>query len=429
MHFRYELDDRPGWGALLLFGLQWLAVTIPPIIVIGRVVAGLQGHNVDPIFYLQELFVVIAVVLLVQVLWGHQLPLVVGPATVLLIGIISTFERGSATINGSLIIGGALLAILAGVGLFGHLKRLFTPRVIVVILMLIAFTLAPTILSLVTASEPVPASINLVFAVLFTLAIFLANGLLKGIWKSTLAIWSMLAGSLIYYLFFRSLGASVGHLATFAFPGWPAAEIGLPDPGALVAFLICFLALSINDLGSIQSVGTLLKAGGMEKRITRGVLTTGVGNVLAGFFGVIGPVNFSLSPGVIAATGVASRYALVPAAAGLMILAFSPLAIGLISSVPAPVIGAILIYIMTAQIAAALLMVMESRAAGSFDDGLIIGLPLMLGTVVAFLPPEIATQLPAGLRPIATNGFVVGVLAVLILEHLVYRRNSGQVMR
>lgn len=117
------------------------------------------------------------------------------------------------------------------------------------------------------------------------------------------------------------------------------------------------------------------------------------------------------------------------AAAGLMVLAFSPLAIGLISSVPAPVIGAILIYIMTAQIAAALLMVMESRAAGSFDDGLIIGLPLMLGTVVAFLPPEIATQLPAGLRPIATNGFVVGVLAVLILEHLVYRRNRGQVAR
>ncbi|MEG3069780.1 MAG: solute carrier family 23 protein [Candidatus Syntrophopropionicum ammoniitolerans] len=295
--------------------------------------------------------------------------------------------------------------------------------------MLIAFTLRPTILNLVTTSEPVPAAINLVFAVLFTLAIFLANGLLKGIWKSTLAIWSMLAGSLIYYLFFKSFGATVGHLRPFSFPGWPAAEIGLPDPGVLVAFLICFLALSINDLGSIQSVGTLLKAGEMEKRITRGVFTTGAGNVLAGFFGVIGPVNFSLSPGVIAATGVASRYALVPAAAGLMVLAFSPLAIGLISSVPAPVIGAILIYIMTAQIAAALLMVMESRAAGSFDDGLIIGLPLMLGTVVAFLPPEIATQLPAGLRPIATNGFVVGVLAVLILEHLVYRRNRGQVAR
>ncbi|MEG3069778.1 MAG: hypothetical protein RQM92_02085 [Candidatus Syntrophopropionicum ammoniitolerans] len=71
MHFRYELDDRPGWGELLLFGLQWLAVTIPPIIVIGRVVAGMQGNNVDPISYLQGLFVVIAAVLLVQVLWGR----------------------------------------------------------------------------------------------------------------------------------------------------------------------------------------------------------------------------------------------------------------------------------------------------------------------------------------------------------------------
>ncbi len=424
MHFRYGLNDRPGWGELLLFGLQWLAVSIPPIIVIGRVVAALQGDSADPVSYLQKLFVIIAALLLAQIFWGHQLPLVVGPSTVLLIGVISTFDRGAAAINASTMIGGAFLAILAGAGLFGRLKKLFTPRVIVVILMLIAFTLAPTILNLVTAVGSVPPATNLFFAVVFTLIIFLANGLLKGILKSTLAIWAMLAGSFAYYWLFKSYSMPAGSLAPFAFPGWPAPTVTVPDAGALAAFLICFLALSINDLGSIQSVGALLKAGNMEKRITRGVLTTGIGNVLAGFFGVIGSVNFSLSPGIIAATGCASRYALAPAAAGLLLLAFSPLAIGLISGIPAPVIGAILIYIMTAQIAAALLLVTESRAAAAYNDGLIIGLPLMLGTVIAFLPPDVAVQLPVGLRPIVTNGFVIGVLAVLILEHLVYRSNA-----
>ncbi|MGI6487480.1 MAG: uracil-xanthine permease family protein [Syntrophothermaceae bacterium] len=420
MHFKYGLDDRPAWGELLLFGLQWLAISIPSIIIIGKVVAVLQGGSADPIVYLQKLFLVIGLVLLVQIFWGHQLPLVVGPATVLLIGIISSLERGSAVINASIIIGGGILALLAVSGLFKRLIKLFTPRVITVILMLIAFTLAPTILNLMVGTAPVSGSANFSFAILLTLAIFIANGLLKGIWKSTLAIWSMLVGSLVYYWFFP-LYTAPQNLAGLALPGNLLPALALPDLGVLVAFLICFLALAINDLGSIQSVGTLLKAGQMEKRITKGVTVTGAGNVLAGFFGVIGPVNFSMSPGVIAATGCASRYALVPAAIGLLFLAFSPLTIGFISSVPSPVIGAIMVYIMTAQIAAALLLVLESRAASAFDDGLIIGLPLMLGTIVAFLPPDITAQFPAGLRPIITNGFVVGVLAVLILEHLVYR--------
>ena len=82
MHFKYGLDDRPVWGELLLFGLQWLAISIPSIIIIGKVVAVLQGGSADPIVYLQKLFLVIGLVLLVQI-FCHQLPLVVGPATVL----------------------------------------------------------------------------------------------------------------------------------------------------------------------------------------------------------------------------------------------------------------------------------------------------------------------------------------------------------
>jgi len=78
---------------------------------------------------------------------------------------------------------------------------------------------------------------------------------------------------------------------------------------------------------------------------------------------VIGPVNFSLSPGVIAATGCASRFALVPAGIALALMAASPLAIGYLSSIPGPVIGVVLAYVMTAQIAAGLMV--GRRAARS----------------------------------------------------------------
>jgi xanthine/uracil permease len=192
------------------------------------------------------------------------------------------------------------------------------------------------------------------------------------------------------------------------------------EPSLLLSFLICFLALSINDLGSIQSVGELLKLDNMPGRITRGITLTGLANVLSGFMGVVGPVNFSLSPGVIASTGCASRFTLIPTALGLLILSFLPVAIAFMKSIPSVIIGALLIYVMCSQIAAGMLMAFSRKQFG-FEDGLVIGLPIMLGIIVAFFPAEAISTMPASLRPILGNGFVVGVLAVMFLEHVVYR--------
>ncbi|MDD2422125.1 MAG: solute carrier family 23 protein [Heliobacteriaceae bacterium] len=419
MNFQYGIDDHPGWKKLLLFSLQWLVVSIPPIIIIGRIIPSLQNSGIDPVVYLQKLFLITAIIMLAQVLLGHRLPLVVGPATVLLIGILASTGRTSAAINSAVIIGGVLLALLGITGLFSYLKRLFTPRVIAVILMLIAFTLSPTILQLMLG-EPAVGHANLTFAILLTLAIFVAHRFLTGIWKSTLAVWAMLAGSLLFYGLFGTGSQFGDNLAALAVPSFGLPALALPDAGMLLAFLFCFLALAVNDLGSIQSVGVLLNADKMDERITRGVSITGLGNILSGLAGIIGPVNFSLSPGIIASTGCASRFALVPAAIALLGLAFSPLAIGIMGSIPPPVIGAVLLQIMTAQIAASLMLIRETQATKSFNDGLIIGLPLMLGTIVSFLPPDVVALFPAGLRPVITNGFVVGVFTVLLLAHCVY---------
>jgi uracil permease len=386
--------------------------------------AGLYGGSAIP--YLQKLFLLTALVLLVQLYLGHKLPLVIGPATVLLIGVLASLDAGFGAINASVLVGGLLLAGLAAAGLFEHLKRLFTPRVIAVVLMLIAFTLAPIILNLITdGGGTVPATHTFLFALAFALALFIANGLLKGIWKSTLALWAIILGTPAYVALFGVVPLPPEGTALLAFPGDLLAPLTVPDIGVLAAFLICFLALAINDLGSIQSVGGLLGADAMDGRVNRGMTVTGLGNAAAGLTGVIGPVNFSLSPGVIAATGCASRFALVPAGVALGLMAASPLAIGYLGSIPGPVIGVVLAYVMAAQIAAGLMLGQESSAVGTFDEGLIVGIPLLLGTVVAFLPPAVAAGFPATVRPLIANGFVVGVITVLVLEHIVYRRQQN----
>ncbi len=424
MKLIYGIDDKPKPAGLLIFSLQWLAVSVPAILIIGKVVAGISGAPFIP--YLQKLFLITALVLIVQLYLGHKLPLVLGPATVLLIGIVASLDAGFGAINASLLIGGLILAGIAAAGLFQYLARLFTPRVITVVLLLIAFTLAPVILDLIIdGGGMVPSTHAFVFAIAFTLILFIANGFLKGMWKSTLAFWGIIIGSVAYIAIFGAVPLPPEGTALLALPTDFLGPLAMPDIGVLAAFLICFLALAINDLGSIQSVGGLLKADNMGERVKRGVIVTGLGNALAGLTGVIGSVNFSLSPGVIAATKCASRFALVPMGVVLMLIATSPLVIGYLSSIPGPVIGVVLAFVMVAQISAGLMLGQENNAVKTFDEGLIIGVPLLLGTIVAFLPDTVAAAFPAIVRPLITNGFVVGIVAVLILEHIAYRKRSN----
>ena len=191
------------------------------------------------------------------------------------------------------------------------------------------------------------------------------------------------------------------------------------DGGMIVAFLFSYVALLINDVGSIQALGGILEADDMQKRCRRGVGVTGLFNIAAGAMGVIGPVNYSMSPGVIASSSCASRYALIPAGVGLVVCAFVPELIAVMSAIPNTVIGVILLYLMGTQLAAAFAMMTSSGQANVFEDCLIIGLPVMAALIFGNIPMAI---IPEVLRPIVGNGFVMGVILVILLEHVIVRR-------
>ncbi|MCK7476965.1 MAG: hypothetical protein M0C28_05130 [Candidatus Moduliflexus flocculans] len=110
----------------------------------------------------------------------------------------------------------------------------------------------------------------------------------------------LVLGSLAYYIVFppaeslypadvRLFAGFLHHLTDPVF-----------EPGTIIAFLLCFFALSVNDIGSVQAVVPLLNPPDMHRRVTRGLTVTGLMNIAAGGLGVVGPVNFSLSPGLIA---------------------------------------------------------------------------------------------------------------------------------
>jgi Xanthine/uracil permeases len=419
---KYNINTKLKILPLLMYGLQWWVVAVPSIIVMGLVVAKLH-FGVDiaaQTLYMQKLFGITGVSLIIQIFWGHRLPLVIGPASVLLIGVLSSISSGVSAIYTGILIGGVLVSCIAFSGMLNKLQSIFTPRVITVILLLVAITITPVIINLLFSDKD-HQLFNLIFSLIFVISLLITNKLLKGIWKATTLVWGILIGTGICFLVtgipsFNTTESLIHPEHTKLFIRFET------NAGVILSFIFCSLALIVNELGSIQSVGHMLKADKMPIRTTKGVGITGLMNIAAGFFGVIGPIDFSTSPGIISATGCASRYPLLPAGIGLILCAFFPTVVSGLLYIPGVVMGTLLLYVMTSQMAASLQMLVSELAVKDYQSGVVIALPVMVTILISFAPAEVMNQLPTILRPIAGNGFVMGVITVFIMEHLIFRK-------
>ena len=405
MEFRYSLNDRPSFGAMFLYGLQWLMICIP--VVLTSTFVAPEGQM---LFFTQKLFAIMGVTMIVNALWGHRMPLIAGPAAVLLMGVLAAATQGSGvqSIYPSMAVGGVLIALLAAFGLMKRVQSLFTPRIVVAIVVLISFTMVKPIVGMVFAEQE-HQMLAMIFALVLVVSMAVANNLLRGVWKSMVVL-----GSLFYY---AVVGMPEKLVSDSVAPQLFVDGVEI-DAGVIIAFIFCYVALFINQVGSVQSLGEFVGAGDMEQRQKRGMIVQGVMNVVSGAMGVLGPVDYSLSPGVVASTGCASRYTVLPAAAFMILLAFFPDVVALLLTIPQPVMGVVLLYLMATQVAAGLHLIEGTSAVRSFKDGLVLAIPIMFTLILSFAPQSALVTVPSLLRPIVGNGFVMGIIIILLLEHI-----------
>ena len=100
---------------------------------------------------------------------------------------------------------------------------------------------------------------------------FVFHRILNGIWKSTIVIWSVVLGSILYFFILQAKQP----VSPYDGPWLDSFLYNMNTdlsfhPGVMISFLFCFIALLINDLGSIQSVNEILEVKDREGRVKRG---------------------------------------------------------------------------------------------------------------------------------------------------------------
>ncbi len=420
----YAVDDRLPFRYALIYGLQWTVIMFPGLIIVARL-SGIALHAdlEEEVRFFQLMLLTSGLFTAIQSLWGHRYPLLDGPSTALLLTLIVLAPYGLASIQGGLIAGSAVLILLVLLGKLEKVIAYATPNVVGVILMLIAFSLLPHLTRTMTGVDGQhPHGDMGVFSVCLVLVVIMASfsHWFKGIWKTVALLLGMLVGTVYFALTgwpdYHDLQAArwVSYPPAIV-PSWP--QLSWP---AVLAFACTYLAVAVNSLGSLHGIAKLTDEERLPAAINRGIFINGAAGVCCGFMGVVGMVSYSMSPGVVLATRVSSRYATAWCGVILIVAAFVPKLAALLSLIPAPVVGAALFVAMGVQVGAGLGMVATGEMAGR--DYFVVGLPVLLGTCVGFLPEKMLASVPVGVRVIFGNGLVIGILLVLLLEHLVLRK-------
>jgi len=233
----------------------------------------------------------------------------------------------------------------------------------------------------------------------------------------------MLVGSIVFSFLGRIEWQNVAAASWFSLSARWVTTAPEFQWAAAIAFVCAYLAVMVNTLGSLQGIAVITDRERLPKAISRGVFVTGAAGIVSGFLGVVGTVSYSMSPGVILANRVASRYAVTLCGVILVLAAFLPKLAAFISLVPGPVVGAALCVGLGGQVGVGISAVASQEITSR--DYFVVGLPVILGTVVGFLPKDLFTPLPPSLQVFVANSLIMGIFLVLVLEHLLLRNKKA----
>ncbi|MFJ5714341.1 purine/pyrimidine permease [Neobacillus sp. NPDC093127] len=415
-------------------GIQWAVFMLTNIIAVPVVVgAAFHMSPAEISTFMQRMLLVSGAATLIQVFIGHRLPVVEGAAGmwwaifILLGTMCAPGEQGLLLqqLEMGLIIAGIFLAILGFLPIIEKVRNLFTPIVTGVYLILLVAQLSGSFFKSIlgiTATSQLNGKIAGICFIEIVIILFISLKA-KGIWKSMGPLIGIVVGwSLFHFFGFNHVGKTYEPASWFAIP--QLLEWGFPkfDAGIVLTSIITSVVLISNVIASILVVGIALEKEVKPKQYQKGIFGNGVNLFVSGIFSVVGVVPLSVSAGFITTTGIKKMRPLIIGAVLIMAAGFFPYIGGFLATLPLEVAYASLFIPFSQMMGFGIRDLMGQEP--SPRNLLVIGLSLMVGIGMMFLPPEAFESVAPWLRNIAANGLLVGLIFCLLLEHVLFREKK-----
>ncbi|MGD6816475.1 purine/pyrimidine permease [Metabacillus sp. 84] len=419
---------------LLLSALQWAVFIIASTIVVPIAIGQLfQLDGGQTAVLIQSTFFVLGLAGLLQVLFGHKLPINEGPAG-LWWGVYSIYAGLSTTLfasyietlqnlQGALIMSGGFFLLFALFGLVEKLARLFTPLITGTYLLLLVFQLSGPIVKGIMGigyrGSVVDPAVFGAAAVILLFTFFLSR-MKRQFFKQ----YSILIGLLAGWGFFALLGLAKPvekPSAMFSFP--VLFPFGQPvfNAGMIVTSFFITLLLIANMLASIKVAEQAVKAldTGIKEEKGRGKragIFAGISHGVSGITGAVGPVPISGAAGFITTTGNGTRLPFILANLLIILMSMVPFILNLFAALPAPVGFAVQFVVFAGMIGMALKQVNETEDKQRMLYTM--GIALLAGTGAMYVPPDAFEGFPPVLISIFNNGLILGTIIAIAVDQL-----------
>ncbi|MGO4109916.1 uracil/xanthine transporter [Paenibacillus sp. YAF4_2] len=416
---------------VLLAGMQWLFFIFTNTVMVPLSIGHALGLAPEDIASsMQRSFILTGLLCIVQAIWGHRYALMDGPAGVwwgLVLSICASapamgMDIGTvaASLSTGFILSSAVVIVLALCGFLKVLKRIFTPMVMGVFLLLLTFQLANTFFKgMIGYDQGGKWDLQLAGLSLFIIVVVALIHLKgKGKWGQFSLLGGIIVGWIAYALLFGSesrMGAATGssngiwHWLPWGTPGF--------EPGIMMVGLLAGLVNMTNTLTSLTAAGRLFKREASDKQFVRSILFTNSFSILAGCLGLIPFGTFASSIGFLENTKVLRRAALLAGSAMFIIVGIFPALGGWLAQLPLSVGNAVLFVAYLQMFGTAI----RSFQGTTFNAKTIyrVALPVLTGISIMNIPASAFAEFPPLLTPILSNGLIIGVLLVIILENFI----------
>ncbi|NSL52249.1 uracil/xanthine transporter [Calidifontibacillus erzurumensis] len=344
------------------------------------------------------------------VIWGLILHLCISAQTLGL----SYSEIGGGIATG-LLLAGVVAILFVKLNLIHLLHRIFTPMVMSVYLFLLTFQLILIFFKGMfkvnedgTIDIPV-ALLSIGIVVIVSLLIIKGNEVIANF---SILI-GMVVGWVIYAIFFQSESFNGEPSFILIFPlGWPNLNIGI----VTVTFLAGLINLS-NTIASIQAAANLFHERPTERQFKRSYLLTGFYSIGAAFLGLVSYTPFASSIGFLESTRIFDRKPFIISGGLMVLLGVFPFLGSFLSTMPMTVGNAVLFVAYLQLLGTSL----KSLNGYVFNSKTIYRLaaPLLIGVSIMNMDSSLFNSIPIILRPIISNGFIMGVIIAILTEKMI----------
>ena len=430
-------DERLPLGSTIAYGFQHVLTMyggiIAPPLIIGSI-AGLDGAEIGVLITACLFMGGLATILQTVGIpfFGSQLPLVQGVsfAGVATMGAIVTSGGGLPAVFGAVIVASVIGLLIAPV--FATIIRFFPPVVTGVVITTIGLTLLPVAAGWAMGgnrdAEDFGSPQNLLLAAITLVIVLVLSKVPVGAISRLAILLAIVLGTIVAAILGRVDFGAVADGPIFALPsvfgfGMPTFEIA----GIISMFIVILVTLT-ETTADILAVGEIVGTKVDSKRIAAGLRADMLSSAVSPVFGSFTQSAFAQNVGLVAITGVKSRFVVTAGGVVLVVLGLLPVLGRVVAAVPTPVLGGAGIVLFGSVAASGIRTLAKVDYRGNMNL-VIVATSIGIG-MLPIAAPTIYDQMPTWFNTIFHSGIssadVAAILLNLLFNHLgsVARKNA-----